>query len=154
MLDYLALLGQRVGCSMFIPIGLLESHTEILWRIRWHISPWTPPGLGRTQRCGFWADTTPRGSGFQPAPSPSEGASQSQCCPSRRMGTNSQPPWMSGTGHSAGGGVHQLGWLKPLVWRPYHMWTDSCQGISNYTNEFPKVVHDLHLWAPVAKNIL
>ena len=44
---------------MFIPIGLLESYIEILWRERWHVGPWTPPGLGRTQGCGFWADNPP-----------------------------------------------------------------------------------------------
>ena len=44
---------------MFIPIGLLESYIGILLREQCHVSPWTPPGLGRTQGCGFWADIQP-----------------------------------------------------------------------------------------------
>ena len=46
----------RIVCLMFIPIDLLELHVEILWGKRWHVSPRTPPGLGRTQGCGFWVD--------------------------------------------------------------------------------------------------
>ena len=35
-----------------------------------------------------------------------------------------------------------------------HMWSDSCQGISNFANGYPKVVYDLHLWASIVKNML
>ena len=43
---------------MLIPNGLLESHIEAMW-IGWsHISTRTPPKLGRTQGCGFWANTS------------------------------------------------------------------------------------------------
>ena len=50
---------------MFIPIGLLELHIETLWRECRHVSPWTPPGLGRTQGCGFWADINGESAGSE-----------------------------------------------------------------------------------------
>ena len=42
---------------MLIPIDSLELHIDILWMWTTTCKPNSPPGLGRTQGCGFWADT-------------------------------------------------------------------------------------------------
>ena len=39
---------------MLIRIEYLECHIDILWDEKIHVRPNSPPGLGRTQGCGFW----------------------------------------------------------------------------------------------------